>query len=177
MGVILYVARVNPEPWAVGPLGVGRKRSGVYSYMGRNQQLDAYKEAVKEDLLAQEPKMITGKVNLWFWFWRNRAEWTTDKDRVAHRNEADATNMQKATEDALQGVLIENDRNVVIVTSHVVAQGPEVEGKIVIGIERLQGFSEDYVPQNVKNALMVDALRRKVPVNDNVHFEDPETLF
>lgn len=126
-----FVLDLNPEPWAIGPVGYSRRGGKMSAYVGRNQQLDAYKQAIKE-ALGTDHAMIEGKVKLRFYFWRNRAEYSTPQARTHRKHEADATNMQKATEDALQGILFANDKDVNDVRSIVVEQGPDVIGRIVI---------------------------------------------
>lgn len=126
-----FVLDLNPEPWAIGPVGYSRRGGKMSAYVGRNQQLDAYKQAVVE-AIGDHHTLIEGKVKLRFYFWRNRAEYSTPQARSHRKHEADATNMQKATEDALQGILFKNDKDVNDVQSIVVEQGPDVQGRIVI---------------------------------------------
>ena len=128
-----FVLDLNPEPWAIGPVGYSRRGGKMSAYVGRNQQLDAYKQAIKEALDFEGP-MLEGKVTLNLWFWRHRAEYETPQARTHRKHEADATNLQKSTEDALQGVLFANDKDVRVVRSVVVDQGPEVVGRIVIHV-------------------------------------------
>jgi Holliday junction resolvase RusA-like endonuclease len=124
-----YVLGINPDPWAIGPLGVGKKGGKFFPYVGRNQQLHAFKEAVKEELIAQEAMMLMpGKYQLEFHFWRR----LDSNSSGSKKNTADATNMQKACEDALQGVLIDNDRDVVKIGSTIVEQSSTVTPCIVI---------------------------------------------
>jgi Holliday junction resolvase RusA-like endonuclease len=120
------------------------------AYVGQNQQLNAYKEAVREELGEQE--LQQGEHTLYLYFWRNRPEYTTAQARTHRKHEADLTNLQKATEDALQGVLFANDRDVKEVHSVLMAQGPDVEPAIVIGI---CPYFEQPVPEAVL-ALMHD---------------------
>ena len=130
-----YVIRVNPAPWAIGPVGYSRRGGKMSAYVGRNQELHAYQEAIKEELGPQP--FVTGKISLHFYFWRNRPEYQTPQARAHRKHEADVTNLQKGC-DALQGILFANDRDVKRVTSEIVAQGPEVEPCIVVGIESYQ---------------------------------------
>lgn len=129
-----FVLNLNPEPWAIGPVGYSRRGGKMSAYVARNQQLDAYKQAVREALGPQNK--IEGKINLKFWFWRNRAEYTTPQALTHRKHEADGTNLAKATEDALQGVLFDNDRDVSHQEWFLVAQGPDITGRIVIYIEK-----------------------------------------
>lgn len=133
-----FVLDVNPEPWAIGPLGVSRKSGKLIPYVGRNMQLHAYKEAIKEALGTEPGVWIEGKVQLRMYFWRQRAEYSTPQARTHRKHEADVTNLQKATEDALQGVLFKNDKDVNDIHSIMVEQGPNVRGKVVIGIKANQ---------------------------------------
>lgn len=129
-----YYFRINPEPWAVGPLDIGRRSGKVYATMGQNKQLAAYQEAVRDELALQDPEMISGRVTMRLYFWRNRAEYTTPNQRQHRKHEADLTNLVKAFEDACQGVLFENDRDVVHTDAYLIDQGTEVEGKILLCI-------------------------------------------
>lgn len=129
-----YYLRLNPEPWAVGPLDIGRREGKIFATMGRNQQLAAYQDAVRDELRSQEPEMLTGKIVLRAWFWRNRADYTTPSQIKHRKHEADGTNLMKALEDACQGILFENDRDVVHGDWYLVDQGPHVEGKVLLQV-------------------------------------------
>ena len=136
-----FVLDVNPEPWAVGPVGYARRSGKMSAYVGRNAQLEAFKEAVREGL-GDGHKKIDGRVALQFFFWRNRADYKTPQSRTHRKHEADLTNLQKATEDALQGVLFDNDKDTNEVHAVLVEQGPDVKGRIVISIEESADFSQ-----------------------------------
>lgn len=137
------VLHLNPEPWAVGPVQVGRSAGKMHGTIGRNAQLAAFQEAVREEL--GEQPLLEGKVALELYFWRRRDAYKTDNEKMHRKHEADLTNLQKATEDALQGVLFANDRDVAAVRAVMVEQGPEVESKIVIGIEEISAELHDSV--------------------------------
>lgn len=128
-----FVLDVNPEPWAIGDLSVGRAKGKVYPKVARNQQLWYYQQAVKE-AIGETDLWFEGYFELMFLFWRNRAEYSTSQARTHRKHEADVTNLQKATEDALQGVLFKNDKDTCDIRSRLVAQGSHVKGKIVIAI-------------------------------------------
>lgn len=129
-----YYLYLNPEPWAVGPLDIGRRAGKIFATMGQNKQLAAYQEAVREELRAQDPEFLSGRIVLRAWFWRRRDEYTTPNQRQHRKHEADGTNMLKALEDACQGILFENDRDVVHGDWYIVDQGPEVEPKVLIQV-------------------------------------------
>jgi Holliday junction resolvase RusA-like endonuclease len=120
-----WVTGINPEPWAVGtPYRKGSKGMGI----SPNGKLVAYQEALADEFTQQNAhgKAWTGDLKIKFLFWRSSA----------HGNVADATNLQKATEDALQGVLYSNDRANREVGSVIMAQAPEVSPHILIIVQR-----------------------------------------
>lgn len=120
----VHVLAVNPEPWTSPSIARRGATKGVVVY--KNEQLRTYQLAVKELLGDRVPEFPAGtRLSLTFYFWRN-----TTKGQPA-----DATNMQKATEDAIQDVLLDNDRHVVHVESWIMEQGTDVEGRVVIGLE------------------------------------------
>jgi Holliday junction resolvase RusA-like endonuclease len=117
---------------------------------GRDQHLAAYQAAIKEALGTNHTK-IEGKVKITFYFWRKQEQYTTAQSRRTRSHEADATNMGKATEDALQGVLFENDRDVSDIRNVIVAQGPDVEGRIIMHVE-------PYIDTDIQNEIPSDVL-------------------
>jgi hypothetical protein len=133
-----FVLAVNPEPWAIGPVGYSRRGGKMSAYVGRNQQLDAYKQAIREEL-GNGHHPILGKFHLRCYFWRNQANYETIQARVHRKHEADVTNLTKATEDACQGILFDNDKDTNHIEGIMVEQGPNVIGKVVIAIRRNQG--------------------------------------
>lgn len=129
-----YVMHLNPEPWAVG--AVSGKR------ISPNPNLVAYQNAVREALEGVK-KLPEGQYKLTFYFWRQMAKYIDAADRVRQRNQADATNMQKGLEDALQGVLFNNDRDVQDIRSVIVEQGTNVKPCIIIKAEIAGDFSTE----------------------------------
>jgi Holliday junction resolvase RusA-like endonuclease len=140
-----FYVPINPEPWAMGPLSMGRRGGRMFPKIGRNQQLHAYKEAVRSELADADP-LPEGEYRLEFYFWRQIASYTDTGGVRRHRNVADTTNLQKATEDALQDVLFKNDRNVKSILSVIVEEGPEVAGQILIRAEPWYGFDPAILP-------------------------------
>lgn len=132
-----YLLDVNPVPWQIGPVGAARGKTGrVAGYVGRDQELYTYQQAVKEELAKQSPVMLDGAVIITCFFWRSRVaglDATTGKRQK--KSQADCTNMLKSTEDACQGVLFKNDKGNVSSRGYIVEQGPEVEGRVVICVE------------------------------------------
>lgn len=135
-----YALDINPEPWDLGRVSVGRFKGKYTGTISPNKQLQAYQNAVREEIGPLEG-LITHNIELVFFFWRNRAEYTTQNQRQHRKHEADVTNLQKGLEDALQSILYVNDRDVVHTDSWLVEQGPDVRGRILIGIRELENRS------------------------------------
>lgn len=125
---------INPEPWTSPTASVGRKGGRVYARMVKDRGLAVYQEAIREAIepALEQAEPTDEPITLVFYLWRQRTRYVTKSGRMAQKNAADATNMQKALEDALQGLLFANDRQVQAITTHVMEQGPEVEPKILI---------------------------------------------
>jgi Holliday junction resolvase RusA-like endonuclease len=143
-----YVLDINPSPWAIGPVVTGRKGGKIYGNVGRNQELHAYKEAVRE-LLEDTAVLVPGEVEIHMYFWRQREEYLTHQARTHRKHEADLTNMQKAFEDALQRVLIENDKNVRAVRTVVVEQDTDTTPCIAFRVVPWQGLDPSELPSSV----------------------------
>lgn len=134
-GRIWYVLSVNPTPWAVGELGFAKKKDGGKRiYMAPNRDLKLYQEAVREEMEAFMTINLHAELDVVFVFNRALDEIRRGK-ALSHAHYADATNLQKATEDALQGVLFSNDNQNRVVTSIIREQTPEAEPYVAIGIK------------------------------------------
>lgn len=145
---------VNPEPWAIGPLGVGKRHDGKwYPYVGPNQQLVTYQRAVKEQLEDFTPPMLSGAVGLRFFFWRRLPLVSTTSGRSHRSHVADATNLQKGLEDALQGIFFGNDVQVKDIKSVIVEQSGTTQSKIVINVYSIAAFDPSEIPDFVWNEL------------------------
>ncbi len=142
-GVWFFVP-VNPEPWAVGPLQVKRVNGKMIPFMGRNTQLASFQESVRESLRTQwSGDLIEDDVVIEVFFWRTLSEYKTARGSKKQKHYVDATNMQKALEDALQGVVIKNDNQCVSVTSHIMDQSDK--GNELIVIRLLPVFKEAHL--------------------------------
>lgn len=146
---IWKVLDVNPEPWVVPNFAVvkGKHSSKAVAVPTPSQQLKAFQDAVQE-ALEGNTEQISGEIKLTLYFWR-RLEQYQGKIRKVTKNQLDATNMQKATEDALQGVLFSNDRLVQDVRSVIVEQSLDAEPRIVLHIEPWSGLNPDEIPSNI----------------------------
>ena len=145
-----YYLPINPVSWAVGPLGIGRRGGKPYPYMGRNEKVHSYQEEIREWFagLDEQPKMLEGEVTVKCYFWRRLDRWTGQSGRETGDHISDGTNMLKATEDALQGILFENDRQVKNGSFHIQEQGPNTKPGLGIWITQVD-IAEVYVPEAV----------------------------
>lgn len=117
---------VNPTPWMASL----SSRVGGKTRHYKPAELEAYQSAIR-DALDGAPQVPWAMFAIDFYFWRSAG--------TTHDHQADATNLQKSTEDALQGVLFNNDRDVRRVQSTIVKQGPSVVPLIVIEISEWEG--------------------------------------
>jgi Holliday junction resolvase RusA-like endonuclease len=113
------ISGINPEPWT--PALIPRRGQPV-----KGGKLEAYQAAIKEELPLQNAHFIQheGDLSCWFFVYRSSA----------HGKQADATNIQKATEDALQGVLFGNDRYNRDVRCVIMEQSPTTNPHLYIRI-------------------------------------------
>lgn len=124
----MFVLPVNPEPWKVGPAFKGK--------VSRDPSLYAYQQAVQEGLKIQNPRMVDGPVTLELFFWHSRVRYQGAK-KVVVKNRVDLTNVQKSTEDALQGVVLKNDREVRAIRSYMMEDSEQTEGTVVVIVRPL----------------------------------------
>ena len=117
---------INPEPWAIGPVTGYGKAGG--RKVAPNPKVVNYERAVREALEQMGAGMNLD--TLWpkdvtFYYVRSTAD---------GGQPADVTNLNKATEDACQGILYGNDRNNRRVMGDILEQGPDVKhpGIIVV---------------------------------------------
>ncbi len=134
MTTMLVIDCLNPQPWKGPKLGTVRKGGKIVPVSYPNDEIIIYQEAVKEYIRDEYPdleQIVPGDFGLrvTFWFWRSL------NYGGQRRNPADATNLQKALEDALQGILYDNDRFNRTVSSHIVMQGRDIEPLIMITAE------------------------------------------
>lgn len=136
----LYITGINPEPWTAPDVAVGRSGGKAFPIVHKKARLRAYQEAISESVRDAYPD-----IEMWgagqhirarFLFWRQLDSYTTASGKAGKRNEADATNLQKALEDALQGILFFNDRDIKTIESVIVDEGPEVQPTIVVMLDR-----------------------------------------
>jgi hypothetical protein len=156
-----YHLNVNPEPWAIGALGIGKRGGKFFPTVAPNHQMVAYKEAVAGELEGVAP-LPPGTYSLTFYFWRLVENFETESGTRKFKNFADATNLQKATEDALQGALFDNDRNVRDVRSVIVDQGYDVKPGVVIRADLWAGLDPNEIPPHMWEVIDADDSQLKL---------------
>ncbi|QEM40882.1 MAG: RusA-like resolvase [Phage AS32] len=167
---IWYKLWVNPEPWAIG--SISRGKSGAQ--MSPNLNLVAFQSAVREEL-SQVKKLPEDYRKLEFFFFRQQARYLDMSDKIRQRNQADATNMGKALEDALQGILFDNDREVRDIRSVIVSQSINTEPCILI---KASPFRLNDAMAEIPTALLEEALMgQKVHEKEVDRWEDSEVDF
>lgn len=139
MSAVWYLVEgINPEPWQASEGSIGRKGGGTYIQFHKPAGLRAYQEALESAFKDQNPdwQLFDVPVQVNFYFWRQR------ETKESKANIADATNLGKSTEDALQGILYPNDRLVKDIRSRIVEQEPTTEPRILLNIEYLRPVDE-----------------------------------
>lgn len=154
-----FVLPINPEAWRVPPMTAARgKGGGVYVKAGRDQQLHNYQEAIRDELKRQRAELHLLELDydgyeLVFYFHHVLEQYQSMKGRTVTDHKADLTNLVKATEDALQGILIDNDTNVVKQTNYLqrsqMPAGLEPVPYVVIGVGRYLGHNPNELPAEV----------------------------
>lgn len=139
--MIIFIKGINPEPWTSPKLGTKRAGSKVLPMAYKDEGLRSYQEAIAEtvlDLLTANdiytPLYVEETLRVQFHFWR-QTESYQGMNRRNTRSRPDVTNMVKAIEDALQGIVYKNDQNNICVAGNLMAIGPNVDPAIVIEID------------------------------------------
>lgn len=128
---MLVIEGVNPFPWKAPSNSTMRRGGKVIPTSFPNPEVVLYQEAVREYVQDEYPNLEVIEpgehgLHVTFWFWRSL------NFGGQRRMPADATNLMKSLEDALQGLLYANDRYNRTVTSHVVVQAKDIEPLIMI---------------------------------------------
>lgn len=171
------ISGINPEPWAASEGAVGKRGGKSFIHFHKPQQLRQYQESVKDEFPQQNPQVveISGDIELVFYFWRQLPEYelTEEKARKRRSHQADATNLQKALEDALQGLVYKNDRDIRSIRSVIVAQGASVSPFILIRAGQYKNPSELVAAEIRRGELELDDPAPTV----NDHDLDVEGIF
>ena len=145
-----FVIPVNPQPWTVPPFQPGMKNGHMYVSPGRDVKGEDFKQAVRDELNRQGAYMMKAPYEIEFWF---------DHKLDSSKSKAvDATNMQKLAEDALQGIVIDNDRNVVSIHSRNFPQDKDAAGMFLIRV--VDNAPEPGIPQEI--AMEFSRVRKEI---------------
>jgi len=140
--MITLTLDVNPVPWKAG---TAYRRGPRGAGIAKDAELTAYQEAVKEALRERveairscfmEPLPWSGPIVLDVWFTRRLDTYVSDSGRNVTKHRADLSNLVKAFEDACQGILFDNDNQVVMNSARIVDQSKEAEPLIQVRISR-----------------------------------------
>lgn len=170
------VEGVNPEPWAASEASIGRKGGKFFPHFHKPEQLRLYQESIKSEFVEQNPHAVemTGDIEITFYFWRQLPSFEIHEEGAKRRsNRADATNLQKALEDALQGILYQNDRDIVSVRSVIVEQEKETSPGILIAIT--EGGQEEEARS--ANRIRSDLSQPRGVRADNIRDFDVDSVF
>ena len=156
------ITGINPEPWAIGPV-VGYGRAGGRT-VAPNPKVQTYQKAVREELEKQvgDDDFSPWEQDLYLFYVRS----------TAGGQPADVTNLNKSTEDALQGILFANDRHNRRVTGEILDQGPNIiyPGIIIV--------VQDYLPDFQVNEDLIESLVTTAPTAfEGSDYEIPEDPF
>lgn len=156
-GWMYFDLDVNPEPWKVGPLSLGRRHGTkqMYPIVGRDMQLYTYQQAIREQLAEYDTFLLPGMYVAKYCFWRRRDQYTNDKQRQVRKHEIDLTNALKATEDACQGMLFRNDVDCVAHENYFFEQEFDTKPRVVIGVSPVAARPR---PSSVMDADLLKAL-------------------
>ena len=157
---------LNPEPWTSPQVSIGRKGGKAFPRFYSNEQMKNFKEALAEAVRQKLPEDFEPfeiPIGVTFYFWRRLDEYQSPQARTARKHEADATNLQKAAEDALQGVLFKNDKDVSVVTSYIMEQAHDTRPAVVVEIEQ-------YPKKPV--VLLKDERQQELPLDDRDPYAD-----
>lgn len=132
-----YVIRLNPEPWAIGE-AFARRGGARGAGISPNRKLVSFQRAVQDVFAVDYPdtRPTREPVRIRFFFSRAIEKLNYGGKKNASASYADTTNLQKGLEDALQGILFENDNQVVSVESWMMNQNQNIDTFVIIVLEK-----------------------------------------
>lgn len=134
--VHLFITGLNPEPWSAGRLSTKMVGRRPVPFTTKRPELVDYQQAIRENVKQAYPDLVPFPKGepLWlrFYIWRQLEQFTAAGGSTRTRQRADATNLQKALEDALQTVLFENDQDVLHASTVIMQQERETVPSILV---------------------------------------------
>lgn len=150
------ISGLNPIPWKVGPIGSMRRGGKLVPYVAPDPELKSYQDGLRTWFITNGIPPLDPPYQIRFLFWRKIISYQ-GKSRMVTKQRADQTNLQKATEDALQpskspewAGLISNDRECQYSGGLIVEQEKDTEP--MVAIEIFSGIpTRDvmYFPRNI----------------------------
>ena len=158
---------IVPNPWRASEGSISKRGGKLKVVHSKHPKLATYQQALIEELDRTFPKgdPLTIPLRVRFYFFR----------RLEYRSQrADATNLLKATEDALQGRLYVNDVENVHVESKVLRQEKDIESYIYVWWEPFV----DHLPDELAVLDVYDKLVNQAPARaDNSVPYDASKVF
>lgn len=164
MIVYLLVTDINPIPWQAPEASMGRNKSSGKNYIKFHAapNLRAYQDALRESVELAYPDLEPFKektpLHVFFFYWRRLDQYRTQSGRQHTSHRADTSNLNKATEDAFQGLLYKNDVDNVTVMGRMMEQSIHAEPMLlVIATDEAPNgllLSDDYINNVVLEALL-----------------------
>lgn len=167
---------IQPEPWEAPQGSVGRTQGGkLFARLTTKQKQRMYQEALAEEFKNQYPDVepTTDNVSLSFFFYRDLPLAETAKRKI-RSHVADATNLQKAAEDALQGLLYANDRQVKHVESAIVRQEADLRPSLLVIMRPHDAAFFEWVDCTIE---AIRATRETPDIKTNFRHLDDEVPF
>lgn len=143
MNETYWIHDVQPQPWEAPPFSCQKRGRRFIPVAGRSEQLHVFKEDLGREFRRTYPDVTPtdDQIALVFRFWRNTS---------AGEEQADWTNLTKGAEDALQGHLYTNDRNVVDGRGIIMDQSPTAVNLIAVTISTPPPMHDIEIPERPK---------------------------
>jgi len=171
---------VNPVPWKAPINTVQRRGSKSFCQSRKHPDTDAYQQQLIDRFSVLYPDVESlGKewdVELTITFWRDLTPFKRSDGRTGRARKADVSNMVKSTEDALQGILFDNDRQVQSASGIIAHQAMDIEPLLLIELSVVERSDEllrrptmdddDIVPHAIQDTQTIKTTNREIKVED-----------
>jgi len=144
MNDVYWIHDITPQPWEVQAQSYKAGGRWCKARLISPDQLREYRDELSRTFVQQYPLTLParGLLKVEFKFWRN----TADGAELA-----DATNLLKATEDALEGILYDNDRNNRLVSSEIIQQDDQAPNAIMVTVSEYEVSAIEIPPRIIMN--------------------------
>lgn len=144
----ILVEGINPQPWRAGKFGKKRVGGKLISILIKDEGTAAYQEGLHEAVtgalaelqvpLPVFPKGTLLRVKFTYWYQIEQFR-NLNTGRITTPKQPDTSNLTKATEDALQGLMYHNDKDNRSTWGELVYIGTE-EPRVLISVEPWDKF-------------------------------------